>query len=60
MNKLGLILLCVSMSCSAAPQMCFDQAGRDYQIDPLLLMSISIKESRLRPAAVNNANNDGS
>ncbi|MHC0466878.1 lytic transglycosylase domain-containing protein [Kosakonia cowanii] len=60
MNKLGLILLCVSMSCSAAPQMCFDQAGRDYQIDPLLLMSISIRESRLRPAAVNKANNDGS
>jgi hypothetical protein len=34
-------------SAGAAPQMCFDQAGKDYQIDPLLLMSISIKESRL-------------
>lgn len=48
------------MSCSAAPQMCFDLAGRDYQIDPLLLMSISIKESRLRPAAINKANANGS
>jgi hypothetical protein len=40
-------LLTLSMSAGAAPQMCFDQAGKDYQIDPLLLMSISIKESRL-------------
>jgi hypothetical protein len=41
-------LLTLSMSAGAAPQMCFDQAGKDYQIDPLLLMSISIKESRSR------------
>jgi hypothetical protein len=41
-------LLTLSLSAGAAPQMCFDQAGKDYQIDPLLLMSISIKESRLR------------
>lgn len=60
MNKTGLLLLCVTMSCSAAPQMCFDKAGRDYNIDPLLLMSISIKESRLKADAVNKANNDGS
>jgi hypothetical protein len=38
-------LLTLSLSAGAAPQMCFDQAGKDYQIDPLLLMSISIKES---------------
>lgn len=60
MNKIGLLLLCVTMSCSAAPQMCFDKAGWDYNIDPLLLMSISIKESRLKADAVNKANNDGS
>ena len=49
-----------SLSTFAAPQMCFDQAGRDYQIDPLLLMAISIKESRLKASAVNGSNNDGS
>jgi len=36
--------------------MCFNQAGHDYQIDPLLLMAISIKESHLQPASVNKAN----
>lgn len=56
MNKLPLFLLPVALSCGAAPQMCFDQAGQDYKIDPLLLMAISIKESHLRPAAVNSAN----
>jgi len=60
MNKLVFLLLSMTMSCSAAPQMCFDQAGRDYNIDPLLLMSISIKESRLKASAVNKANSNGS
>jgi soluble lytic murein transglycosylase-like protein len=39
--------------------MCFDQAGKDYQIDPLLLMSISIKESHLVPDAINGSNRNG-
>ncbi len=52
-------LLVMSLSAGAAPQMCFDQAGKDYQIDPLLLMSISIKESRLKPKAINGSNRDG-
>ncbi|QFH87939.1 lytic transglycosylase domain-containing protein (plasmid) [Enterobacter hormaechei] len=52
-------LLVLSFSASAAPQMCFDQAGQDYKIDPLLLMSISIKESRLKPKAINDANRNG-
>ncbi|ABP62885.1 Lytic transglycosylase, catalytic (plasmid) [Enterobacter sp. 638] len=39
--------------------MCFDQAGHDYRIDPLLLMSISIKESKLKAAAINGSNRDG-
>lgn len=56
MKILPLFLLPVALSCSAAPQMCFNQAGHDYNIDPLLLMAISIKESHLRPDAVNNAN----
>ena len=52
-------LLVLSFSASAAPQMCFDQAGQDYKIDPLLLMSISIKESRLKPKAINGSNRNG-
>lgn len=60
MNKLLYLLLSMTMSCSAAPQMCFDKAGHDYGIDPLLLMSISIKESRLQPGAINKANRNGS
>ncbi|HAU5458260.1 TPA: lytic transglycosylase domain-containing protein, partial [Cronobacter sakazakii] len=39
--------------------MCFNQAGRDYGIDPLLLTAISIKESRLNPAAINGSNSNG-
>ncbi|KGB10049.1 transglycosylase SLT domain protein [Enterobacteriaceae bacterium ATCC 29904] len=60
--KISLIpasLLALSFSVGAAPQMCFDQAGQDYKIDPLLLMSISIKESRLKPKAINGANRNG-
>lgn len=60
--KLTLIpafLLALSLSAGAAPQMCFDQAGQDYKIDPLLLMSISIKESRLKPKAINGSNRNG-
>jgi len=60
--KLTLIpaaLLIFSVSAGATPQMCFDQAGHDYRIDPLLLMSISIKESRLKAAAINGSNRDG-
>ena len=49
-TKFPILLMMFSLSIFAAPQMCFDQAGRDYQIDPLLLMAISIKESRLRDA----------
>ena len=56
MNKLPLLLLPLALSCAAAPQMCFDQAGHDFRIDPLLLMAISIKESHLRADAVNKDN----
>ncbi len=59
-TTLASLLLAAALPASAAPQMCFDQAGKDYHIDPLLLMSISIQESRLRPAAINAANHDGS
>lgn len=59
-TKTPILLMMFSLSATATPQMCFDQAGRDYQIDPLLLMAISIKESRLKAAEVNGSNNDGS
>lgn len=52
-------LLTLSVSAGAAPQMCFDRAGKDYKIDPLLLMSISIKESHLVPDAINGSNRNG-
>lgn len=58
-TKTPALLLAFSLSATATPQMCFGQAGRDYQIDPLLLMAISIKESRLKPAAINGSNGNG-
>ncbi|MBN3262969.1 lytic transglycosylase domain-containing protein [Pectobacterium brasiliense] len=39
--------------------MCFEKAGADYGIDPLLLMSLGIKESHLKAKAVNDKNTDG-
>lgn len=59
MKKMPFLLLFFSVSCGAAPQLCFNQAGKDYNIDPLLLTAISIQESRLRPAVINSANRDG-
>lgn len=56
---LSLLLFAVGLPAYAAPQMCFDQAGKDNHIDPLLLMSISIQESRLRSDAVNGSNRNG-
>ena len=59
MKKAPFLLLVFSVSCGAAPQLCFNQAGKDYNIDPLLLTAISIQESRLRPTAINKANRNG-
>ena len=58
-KSLAPLLLAIVLPASAAPQMCFDQAGKDYNIDPLLLMSISIQESRLIATATNSSNSDG-
>ncbi|MHA0273272.1 lytic transglycosylase domain-containing protein [Enterobacter ludwigii] len=52
-------MLAVTLSAGAPPQLCFDQAGRDYRIDPLLLMVISIQESRLKPQATNKSSAGG-
>lgn len=59
MKKTFLLALAISLSANAAPEMCFNEAGRDYGIDPLLLTAISIKESRLIPTAINGSNKDG-
>ncbi|ELY7546284.1 lytic transglycosylase domain-containing protein [Cronobacter sakazakii] len=59
MRKLLLLFLAATLSARAAPEMCFNQAGRDYGIDPLLLTAISIKESRLNPTAINGSNSNG-
>ena len=59
MKKILMVLFTISLSASAAPKMCFNQAGRDFGIDPLLLTAISIKESRLVPNAINGSNSDG-
>lgn len=58
-NLLAPLLFAIVFPASGAPQMCFDQAGKDYNIDPLLLMSISIQESRLIANATNSANRNG-
>ena len=59
MNKIPMILLTITLPIHAAPEMCFNQAGKDFHIDPLLLTAIAIKESRLNPQAVNGANANG-
>lgn len=59
MKKSFFLALAFSLSANAAPEMCFNEAGRDYGIDPLLLTAISIKESRLIPTAINGSNKDG-
>lgn len=58
MKWLALITLSVVFSAQANPEMCFNNAGRDYGIDPLLLTAISIKESRLKMGAINDRNRD--
>ena len=54
---LHLILIFIFMAplCNAAP-LCFERAGRDYNIHPLILKAIAIQESRLNNDAVNDKN----
>ncbi len=59
MKYLPLGLLVLTLSAQAAPELCFDEAGRDYGIDPILLMAISIQESRLKPGAINSSSAGG-
>jgi soluble lytic murein transglycosylase-like protein len=56
MKWLPLLTLAAVFSAQANVDMCFNKAGHDYGIDPLLLTAISIKESRLKMAAINGGN----
>lgn len=60
MKYLPLALLMLTLSAQATPELCFDEAGRDYGVDPILLMAISIPESKLNNMAINKANSNGS
>jgi len=59
MKYLPLGLLMLTLSAQATPELCFDEAGRDYGVDPILLMAISIQESRLNPRAINSTSAGG-
>ena len=59
MKFFPLVFLIMTLSVHAAPKLCFDDAGRDFGIDPTLLMAISIQESRLNPHAINSASAGG-
>lgn len=57
-NLVSMTLLSLYMSSASA--FCFNDAGARYNIDPVLLRSISIRESSLNPNAINsNKNKDG-
>ncbi|CAI2533764.1 invasion protein IagB [Serratia ficaria] len=58
MNRLILITLALILPATSFAY-CFEDAGRDYHIDPDLLLAIAIRESRLNAHAFNGSNNDG-
>lgn len=51
--------LAAVFSVQAAPEMCFTKAGKDFGIDPRLLMAHSIQESRMRNNALNTKSSGG-
>jgi soluble lytic murein transglycosylase-like protein len=59
MKLLPLLFLVLTLSVRAAPELCFNEAGHDFRIDPTLLMAISIQESRLNPRAINSTSAGG-
>lgn len=55
---LVIALAAFSVAPTDASAFCFDKAGAEYQIDPVLLKAIALHESRLNPAViVGNTNN---
>ena len=59
MKLLAALSLAVVFSAQAAPEMCFTKAGKDFGIDPRLLMAHSIQESRMRNNALNTKSSGG-
>ena len=55
MKRIAAVMLFMSLSLPAHANLCFENAGKDNYIDPLLLMAIGIQESRLRSGAINSA-----
>lgn len=59
MRCLNLLLLgLVALASSSTHAFCFNEAGQAYRIDPLILRSIAIHESRMNPATVAGNTND--
>ena len=49
----GILLMAFSLCAQADDQLCWDEAGKRYSVDPLLLYSIAQVESNLNPQAFN-------
>ncbi len=47
------LLLLLSAVCAAADELCFDEAGNQYSINPLILRAIAKVESNFNPRAIN-------
>lgn len=57
MPKLKIIFLSLAIHSGMANAFCFEQAGAEYKIDPLLLKAIAIHESMLRPGTISGNSN---
>ena len=59
MRLIVIVLAVFLFAAESASAFCFDEAGKMYHVDPLLLWSIAKHESRMKPDAVN-VNSNGS
>jgi len=59
MKLLAALSLAAVFIAQAAPEMCFTKAGKDFSIDPRLLMAHLIQESRMRNNALNIKSSSG-
>jgi soluble lytic murein transglycosylase-like protein len=57
MNRFLIALLLASSNASAY---CFDAAGAEFDVNPLLVETVCYTESTMRPKVVNSGNSDGS
>ncbi|MDF7662709.1 lytic transglycosylase domain-containing protein [Erwiniaceae bacterium L1_54_6] len=59
MKWFAVLGLAAVFSVQAEPEMCFTKAGKDFGIDPRLLMAHSIQESHMRNNALNTRSSGG-